>query len=64
MNEHDKMIMCEGKDGMPASVAKQTAKRMRNKYKANVSAYRCRACGQWHVGGRPKGIRGGTKGYD
>jgi hypothetical protein len=48
---------CTGKDPLSPERARQIAKRMTRKHGANVNAYRCRACGQWHVGHNRDGAR-------
>lgn len=42
---------CEGKDQLPAELAKRMAKRARSRRGERISAYRCPVCGKWHVGG-------------
>jgi hypothetical protein len=39
-----------GKARLTKSVAKSTAKRQSAKAAGNLQAYKCRACGGWHVG--------------
>ena len=43
---------CVGKSPMSREVAGQVAARMRRgTFDRTVTAYRCKTCGQWHVGG-------------
>jgi hypothetical protein len=39
-----------GKDKFTKSVAKSKAKQHERQTGRNIQAYRCRMCGQWHVG--------------
>ena len=46
-DEEERVKSCVGKHAYPsAKKAWQVAKR----YKGGLSAYRCRFCGQWHIG--------------
>lgn len=42
-----------GKSGMPRTAALVAAERLRTRGH-QMSAYGCRHCGEWHVGGREK----------
>lgn len=45
------LAACTGKSAFPSkNAAASVAKRMRRKHSTTVDAYRCQACGQWHVG--------------
>lgn len=44
----DEFCTASGKARVSRSVAKSTAKRQRGG--GNLQAYKCRACGGWHVG--------------
>jgi hypothetical protein len=57
MRDCDKVAMCHGKDQMPRSVAAKVAKRIRAEKECNVMPYRCKVCGHWRVGSRPKGMK-------
>ena len=47
---------CEGKDPFTAADAKKMAKVQRKRHPGHkMSAYKCTACGQWHVGQNLKG---------
>lgn len=41
-----------GKDMLSKGQAKKTAKGMQRRTGENISAYKCRTCGKWHVGQR------------
>ena len=38
------------------SVAKHVARDMSEKYREKMLAYRCKVCGEWHVGHPPKRV--------
>ena len=44
-----KIAGCDGKDPLPRTVALKVAQRTRRKG-ARITAYRCKVCGEWHVG--------------
>ena len=44
---------CEGKKALKSfSEAEKRAKRLRRRDKSNVTPYRCKVCGKFHVGER------------
>lgn len=45
---------CEGKESMPAPVARRVAKRMTRKHKVALEPYRCDLCGGHHIGAQPR----------
>ena len=44
-----KASMCDGKEAFHEKMARKVAENMR-KRKANVTAYRCTVCKEWHIG--------------
>lgn len=45
---------CLGKQALSPGLAQKIAARQRRTGKGSSNAYRCRTCGQWHVGAREK----------
>jgi len=43
-----------GKARLTRGEAKSTAKRHSRQARANIQAFKCRACGGWHVGNAPR----------
>ena len=48
---------CEGKHAYPRGVAKRVAARLEDEGGAEMSAYRCRYCGRYHIGHSPYRLR-------
>lgn len=49
MKHERQLAMCSGKERMPRKAAEDVAQQMRRRGRP-VQAYRCKACGGWHIG--------------